>query len=122
MRGILCSIECLEKPENPLDRLKTDYIDFYLVHSLMSFLAWTKFRALGFDEFVKENTANGKIRHIGFSWHGSKDDFIKEENIKLAEHMQAGILAHKALYISALNPVVAVVKAYSNFRKQKPKK
>jgi len=58
-----------------LERLQTDHIDFYLVHSLSSFDSWRKFRELGFDDFVRDNQANGKIRHIGFSWHGNKEEF-----------------------------------------------
>ena len=58
-----------------LERLQTDHVDFYLVHALSSFESWQKFRSLGFDDFVRDNKANGKIRHIGFSWHGTKDEF-----------------------------------------------
>lgn len=61
--------------QTQLERLKTDHIDFYLVHSLMGWDAWTSFRALGFDDFVRDSLASGKIRHIGFSWHGNKEDF-----------------------------------------------
>ena len=40
-----------------LERLQTDHIDFYLVHSLMSWEAWAAFRALGFDDFVRDSLA-----------------------------------------------------------------
>lgn len=70
------SRESMDKILNTqLDRLKTDRIDFYLVHSLSSFDGWKAFRALGFDAFIRDAVASGKVRHVGFSWHGNLDDF-----------------------------------------------
>jgi predicted aldo/keto reductase-like oxidoreductase len=104
-----------------LERLRTDHIDFYLVHSLMSWESWTDFRALGFDDFVRDNLAAGKIRHIGFSWHGNKEDFkrvvddfdwefVQIQYNYLDEAYQAGRegLAHahaKGLGVSIMEPL-----------------
>ncbi len=54
-----------------LARLQTNYIDFYLVHALNK-RSWTKIKDLGVLDFLEKAKADGKIRHIGFSFH---DDF-----------------------------------------------
>ena len=51
-----------------LDRLGTDYIDFYLVHCLTKD-NWENMAKLDIGKFLKEKKAQGKIRHIGFSFH-----------------------------------------------------
>lgn len=60
--------------EGQLKKLKTDYIDFYLFHAL-SRDRFELIKKLGlyelFDGFKKE----GKIRHLGFSFHDSYDVF-----------------------------------------------
>ena len=60
-----------------LERLQTNHIDFLLVHALNDYEGWRRFRACGFDEWLAEVRAAGKVRHIGFSWHGSREDFIR---------------------------------------------
>jgi len=60
-----------------LERLQTDRIDFLLVHALNDFEGWRRFRACGFDAWLEAVRAAGKVRHIGFSWHGSREDFIR---------------------------------------------
>jgi predicted aldo/keto reductase-like oxidoreductase len=58
-----------------LKRLKTDYVDFYLMHSLMSLAAWKRQKQLGVVEFLSQARQAGKIRYIGFSYHGDQNDF-----------------------------------------------
>lgn len=60
-----------------LERLKTNYIDCYLVHALTDFEGWEKAKAKGLIEFLEEKKKNGSIRHIGFSYHGDRDNFKK---------------------------------------------
>ncbi len=57
-----------------LDRLKVDYIDFYLLHSLNGPI-WDKMQSFDILDFVKKIKDEGKIRKIGFSFHGVYDDF-----------------------------------------------
>lgn len=57
-----------------LDRLRTDHIDFYLVHGL-SGDSWNRMRDLGVREFLDKARARGLIRHTAFSFHGRKEDF-----------------------------------------------
>jgi uncharacterized protein len=54
--------------DQQLERLQTDQIDFYLVHSLTGEL-WKKLSALGIGEFLDTAIADGRIKHAGFSFH-----------------------------------------------------
>jgi predicted aldo/keto reductase-like oxidoreductase len=54
-----------------LQRLNTDFIDFYLLHSLNREL-WEKVKKLGMIEWAEKQITKGKIRYLGFSFH---DDF-----------------------------------------------
>jgi predicted aldo/keto reductase-like oxidoreductase len=58
-----------------LKRLQTGYVDFYLMHSLMSLAAWERQKSLGVLEFLQEARRAGKIRYVGFSYHGDLHDF-----------------------------------------------
>lgn len=88
-------------------RLRTDYIDYYLMHMLTDIEGFRKLEKLGFHEWVKEKKASGQIRNIGFSFHGKSDMFIKILNAYdwdfaqiqynyLDEHTQAGVEGLKA--------------------------
>lgn len=52
-----------------LKRLGTDYVDYYLLHSLME-NNYKKYENYHLWDFVNEEKAKGTIRHIGFSFHG----------------------------------------------------
>ena len=58
-----------------LERLRTDHIDYYLVHNVTSAVAWDRLSSLGFKEWVDEQKSTGRIANIGFSYHGPKADF-----------------------------------------------
>ncbi|MDR1815214.1 MAG: aldo/keto reductase [Clostridiales Family XIII bacterium] len=60
-----------------LERLDIDAIDFYLVHDI-SGDRWDTVRAWKMFEFMEEMKKKGKIRHIGFSCHGSTTEYFKE--------------------------------------------
>lgn len=57
-----------------LEKLQTDYIDFYLLHGLNagSFKTVTEFDIVN---ILEELRAEGKIRYIGFSFHDSYEVF-----------------------------------------------
>jgi predicted aldo/keto reductase-like oxidoreductase len=57
-----------------LARLKTDHIDYYLVHGLVGIL-WEKMEELEVLNFLEKAKEDGRIINPGFSFHGSLDDF-----------------------------------------------
>ena len=63
--------------EEELRRLKTDHIDYYLMHMLTDIQAWNKLKRLGIEDWIREKKASGEIRNIGFSYHGNTEMFIK---------------------------------------------
>ncbi|WP_229595837.1 aldo/keto reductase [Pseudodesulfovibrio sediminis] len=60
--------------DDQLERLRTDYIDYYLIHAL-SGPSWEKLQAKGVQTFLDTALASGKIRNAGFSFHGATEDF-----------------------------------------------
>lgn len=60
-----------------LERLKTNYIDYYFIHNISKFEQWTDLCKLGIEDWIKTKKATGEIRNIGFSFHGSYHDFDK---------------------------------------------
>jgi len=59
-----------------LERLQTDYIDYYLFHMLSDTKTWDKFCEWGIETWIQEKKATGKIKQIGFSYHGPRDEFL----------------------------------------------
>jgi len=57
-----------------LERLETDHIDFYLVHSLSAAL-WKKMRETGISDFLGKAIDDGRIRYAGFSYHDEQKHF-----------------------------------------------
>jgi predicted aldo/keto reductase-like oxidoreductase len=51
-----------------LAKLQTDYIDFYLLHG-MNHERWPKLRDLDVLEWAERAIADGRIHHLGFSFH-----------------------------------------------------
>ena len=60
-----------------LSRLRTSYIDYYLMHHLTDLPMWEKLKDVGILDWIKEKKAAGAIRNIGFSYHGNTDNFQK---------------------------------------------
>lgn len=60
-----------------LERLSTDYIDYYLMHMLTDIAAWEKLCRLGIKEWIARKKEEGKIRNIGFSFHGNTEMFLR---------------------------------------------
>lgn len=87
--------------QDELKRLRTDHVDYYLMHMLTDPLTWKRLTELGIPEWIKEKKQNGQIRQIGFSYHGNTDafrglidaypwDFCQIQYNYLDEHSQAG--------------------------------
>ncbi len=63
------SVEAMEKIfEEQCQKLKTDYIDCYLIHNIntLTLPTFEKFKAF---EFVDRLKKEGRIKHVGFSFH-----------------------------------------------------
>ena len=74
----------VEKPDDfdrflaeQLDKLQTDHIDFYLLHALNS-THWPKLRDLKVLDWAEKAITDGRIHHLGFSFH---DEFEVFKNI-----------------------------------------
>ena len=87
--------------EEELRRLRTDYIDYYLMHMLNDIEAWQRLREMGIEQWLEQKKASGAIRQVGFSYHGNTDmfckildaydwDFCQVQYNYLDEHSQAG--------------------------------
>ncbi len=66
--------------QEQLKRLKTDYVDFYLMHMLPDTNVWNKLIGQGVLEWIKEKKEMGQIRKIGFSYHGNTTTFLEVLN------------------------------------------
>ena len=96
------SLEDMEKMfREELKRLRTDYVDYYLMHMLNDTGAWQRLREMGIEQWIAEKKASGAIRQIGFSYHGNSEtfcqvvdcydwDFCQIQYNYLDEHSQAG--------------------------------
>ncbi|MDR3343261.1 MAG: aldo/keto reductase [Treponema sp.] len=60
-----------------LERLRTDHIDYYLMHMLTDMNLWEKLREWGIADWIQEKKQAGAIRQAGFSFHGAQDAFLK---------------------------------------------
>ena len=105
---MVSSMNGIEKTfREELDRLQTDYIDYYLMHMLTDLAQWKRLKDLGILEWIAEKKESGTIRNIGFSYHGNSENFLKiledyewdfcqiQYNY-LDEHTQAGVKGLKA--------------------------
>lgn len=63
--------------QQQLQRLRTDHIDYYLIHMLMSLAEWRRLVACGAEEWIREKQQSGQIGQIGFSYHGGRHAFAE---------------------------------------------
>lgn len=104
-----------------LQRLKTDHVDYYLIHMLTNVEAWERLCGLGILEWINQKKQEGKIRQIGFSFHGGPESFLQIVDAYdwefcqiqynyLDEHSQAGVkglryAAGKGLPVVIMEPL-----------------
>lgn len=60
--------------DTQLERLQTDHVDFYLLHS-MNQAYWENYRSLDVFSWAERKMAEGKIGHLGFSFHDRYEVF-----------------------------------------------
>ncbi len=99
---LIRSREGLERTfQEQLKRLRTDYIDYYLMHVLTDVRTWERLKKLGIEDWIREKKESGQIRQIGFSYHGNSGTFCRLVDVYdwdfsmiqynyLDEHSQAG--------------------------------
>ena len=59
-----------------LEKLQTDHIDIYLLHSL-TVPDWEKVKNLDVLDFLDDVLSDGRVKHVGFSSHIEVDYFIE---------------------------------------------
>lgn len=98
-----------------LERLKTNYVDYYLLHMISDTEQWKRLKNWGIEDWIAKKKKSGQIRQIGFSFHGSGSEFLKvidDYNWELTmiqynyfdENYQAGIAGLRAA--AAKMPVI----------------
>lgn len=60
-----------------LERLKTNYIDYYMMHMITDFAQWEMLRGMGIEKWIAGKVASGAVKQVGFSFHGMRDDFLR---------------------------------------------
>ncbi|WP_312105083.1 aldo/keto reductase, partial [Lachnoclostridium sp.] len=92
--------------DEQLKRLKTDYIDYYLMHMLPDVNIWNRLIDLGILEWLESKKQAGIIKRIGFSYHGNTAafqelldaypwDFCQIQYNYMDEQSQAGVAGLK---------------------------
>lgn len=117
---LIKSSSALDKYFNEqLQRLQTDYIDYYLMHMITDIAAWEKLKKLGIEEWIEKQKNIGRIRNIGFSFHGNTEMFLEVLNAYdwdfcqiqynyLDEHTQAG---RRGLQAAAAKGIPVIIMA-----------
>ncbi|MCI8774252.1 MAG: aldo/keto reductase [Lachnospiraceae bacterium] len=100
-----------------LRRLRTDHVDYYLMHMLTDVKTWDRLKGLGIIEWLEEKKKSGAIRQVGFSYHGNSDmfcelvdvydwDFCQIQYNYMDEHSQAG---RKGLHYAASKKLPVII-------------
>jgi hypothetical protein len=100
-----------------LERLRTNYIDYYLLHMITDMDQWNKLKNAGIEDWIIRKKKEGLIKQIGFSFHGTGTEFLKvidDYDWELSmiqynyfdENFQAGVRGLRAA--AAKMPVIAM--------------
>ena len=90
-------------------RLRSKYVDYYSMHNFTDLAHWERLCQIGIETWITDKKKSGEIRQIGFSYHGSFNEYVKLLNAYdwdfvmiqynyLNEHYQAGV---KGLHFAA---------------------
>ena len=100
-----------------LNRLQTDYIDYFLLHMLNDVNSFKRLEALGIRDWIKKQKEAGRIKRIGFSFHGTTEmylqvlnaydwDFTQVQYNYMDEHSQAGRRGVEAAYEKGIPMII----------------
>ena len=100
-----------------LKRLRTDHVDYYLMHMLTDPATWARLKGLGIEDWLREKKESGQIRQVGFSYHGNSRvfcelldeydwDFCQIQYNYLDEHSQAG---RRGLHYAASKGIPVII-------------
>ena len=110
---------CLHGPEDrdkvfqeQLDRAGVDYYDFYLLHSVEDGSNYDTYVKYDCFNWAMQKKAEGKIRHFGFSFHGSPELL---ESV-LDQHPEVEFVQIQLNYADWNNPVVQSGRLYEILR------
>ncbi len=99
---LIKNVEGMEKLfQEELKRLRTDHVDYYLMHMLSDTATWQRLIDIGIEKWLADKKKSGAIRQVGFSYHGNSDtfcqlidayewDFCQIQYNYMDEHSQAG--------------------------------
>ena len=87
--------------DEELKRLRTDRVDYYLMHMMTDVKQWEHLKELGIEDWIAHKKEQGQSGQIGFSFHGDTElflqvldaydwDFCQIQYNYLDEHVQAG--------------------------------
>lgn len=113
-----------------LEKLKTDHIDYYLIHGVVR-AGWEKMKNLHVLEFFDACRRSGRILHAGFSFHDDADllkeivdaydwEFCQIQYNYLDEENQAGTAGLKYAAAKGLGVVVMEPLRGGNLAKKVP--
>ena len=115
---VLRSLKAVEKTfQEELKRLRTDHIDYYLMHMFTDYSEWESLKSYGIEEWIHSKKEDGSIRQIGFSYHGDSEmflkildaydwDFCQIQYNYMDEHSQAG---RKGLQAAAAKGIPVII-------------
>jgi len=112
--------EISAKFESSLEHLGVEYIDFYLIHGLSTVVSdrfpnsyLDKADRLGAWEFLKKVKADGRAKHIGFSYHSSAEDL----DAILTDHPETEFVQLQINYADWDDEIIQARKCYEVARK-----
>ena len=94
--------------DEQLERCGVDYFDFYLLHSVEDGGNGETYERLNCYDWALQKKAEGKIRHFGFSFHGSPEYLERT----LDAHPEVEFVQIQLNYADWENPVVRSGKLY----------
>jgi len=115
---LIKTLDGLEKMfQTQLKRLRTDRIDYYLMHMLADTATWQRLVDMGILDWLAEKQASGQIGQVGFSYHGNSEmfcklidahtwDFCQIQYNYMDEHSQAG---RRGLHYAASKGIPVII-------------